>query len=155
MNFLSTITKSLRRWLRIYLSAELSPLSIEIARRPRRGHQEVWSEAACPAGSKGISSAKRSHKIASFLFAVIERFGKPIAPSPPQRPVILPGNCDRAVRGAVQDRAERMATATIQILTARAKMTTTELWPQLVEMYRDEIADVERQRAGETRLQDE
>ena len=60
MNFLSTITKSLRRWLRIYLSAELSPLSIEIARRPRRGHQEVWSEAACPAWSKGISSAKRS-----------------------------------------------------------------------------------------------
>jgi len=56
---------------------------------------------------------------------------------------------------AVQDRAERMATATIQILTARAKMTTTELWPQLVEMYRDEIADVERQRAGEIRLQDE
>jgi hypothetical protein len=56
---------------------------------------------------------------------------------------------------AVQDRAERMATATIQILTARPKMTTTELWPQLVEMYRDEIADIERLRAEEIRPQDE
>ena len=55
---------------------------------------------------------------------------------------------------AVQDRAERMATATIQILTARPKTTTAELWPQLVEMYRDEIADIERMRAAEIRLQD-
>jgi hypothetical protein len=47
MNFLSTKTKSLRRWLRIHL-------------RPRRGYQKVWSEAACPARSKGISSVKRS-----------------------------------------------------------------------------------------------
>jgi len=47
-----------------------------------------------------------------------------------------------------------MATATIQILTARPKTTTAELWPQLVEMYRDEIADIERMRAAEIRLQD-
>jgi hypothetical protein len=40
---------------------------------------------------------------------------------------------------AFQDRAERMATATIQIITAKAKTTTTELWLQLVEMYRDEL----------------
>jgi hypothetical protein len=33
MNFSSTITKSLRRRLRIHPSAELSPLSIEEARR--------------------------------------------------------------------------------------------------------------------------
>jgi len=57
--------------------------------------------------------------------------------------------------GAVQDRAERMATATIQLLTARRKMTTTDLWPQLVAMFRDEIVDVERLRAEETRLPDE
>ena len=77
MNFLSTITKSLRRWLRIHLSAELSPLSIEIARRPRRGYQEVWSEAACPARSKGINSVKRSRL-------------------PPRR--LRSDNCDRAAR---------------------------------------------------------
>ena len=56
---------------------------------------------------------------------------------------------------AVQDRAERMATATIQILTARQKVTTTELRSQLVEMYRDEIADIERLRTEEIRLKDE
>jgi hypothetical protein len=48
-----------------------------------------------------------------------------------------------------------MATATIQIVTARRKTTTTELRSQLVEMYRDEIADIERLRAEEIRLQDE
>jgi len=63
MNFLSTITKSLRRWLCIHPPAELSPLSIVKARRTRRGYQQVWSEPACPASalrSEGISSAKRS-----------------------------------------------------------------------------------------------
>jgi hypothetical protein len=56
---------------------------------------------------------------------------------------------------AVQDRAERMATATIQILIARPKMTTTVLWSQLVEMYRDELADDARQRDEEILHQDE
>ena len=62
---------------------------------------------------------------------------------------------DRRAPPAVQDRAERMATATIQIICAKPKTTTTELRSQLVEMYRDEIADIERQRAREVRLQDE
>src|SRR6516164_1390697 len=63
MNFLSTITKSLRRWLRIHHPAELFPLSKEKARRPLHGYQELWSEAACPANaprSEGINSVKRS-----------------------------------------------------------------------------------------------
>jgi hypothetical protein len=95
MNFLSTITKSLRRRLCIHPPAELFRLSKEKARSLRCGYQEVSASAL---RSEGISSAKRSHRIAGFLSAVIEHFGKSIAPSPqPQRPVILPsGNCHRA-----------------------------------------------------------
>jgi hypothetical protein len=63
MNLFSTITKSLRRWLRVHPPGELSPLSIE--KRPRRGHQEAWSETTCAASvpmTEGLSSstAKRS-----------------------------------------------------------------------------------------------
>ena len=63
MNFSSTITKSLRRWLRIHPPAALFPLSKEKARRLRCGYQEVWSNAARPASAlrrEDISSAKRS-----------------------------------------------------------------------------------------------
>jgi hypothetical protein len=49
----------------------------------------------------------------------------------------------------VQDRAERMATSILQILTAKPKTTTCELRPQFVAMLRDEIADIERQIAGD------
>jgi hypothetical protein len=56
---------------------------------------------------------------------------------------------------AIQDRAERMATATIQIICAKSETTASELWPQLVEMYRDELAGDARQRAEEIRLQDD
>jgi len=73
----SSSKKSWRQWPRIHPAAELSHLWIEKARRPRRGYQEVWSDAACPTSalrSEGISSAKQ----------------------PPRR---LPsGNCDRAAR---------------------------------------------------------
>src|SRR5262249_14276399 len=77
MNFLSTITMSLRRLLRLHPPPELFPLSEEKARRPRRGYQEAWSDAAYPTSAlrrEGISSAKQ----------------------PPRR---LPsGNCDRDAR---------------------------------------------------------
>ena len=144
MNFLSTITKSLRRWLCIHPPAELSPLSIVKARRTRRGYQQVWSEPACPASalrSEGINSAKRSHRIASFLSGVIERFGKPIAPSPPpQRPVILPsGNCDRAAR---------VTTALLQIILS-SSTPRSGLRQHVEELLRDEFADVERQAAAD------
>ena len=134
----SSSKKSWRQWLRIHPAAELSHLWIEKARRPRRGYQEIWSEAASPTSalrSEGISSAKRSHKIASFFSAVIERFG-PIAPSPPQRPVILPsGNCDRAAR---------VTTALLQIIFSPSA-PRSGLRQHVEEVLRDEFADIERQ----------
>jgi hypothetical protein len=65
MRFFSNIAKPLRRWLRIHPPAELSPLSMEKARRSRRAHQEAWSETTFAASVpmiEGLSSstAKRS-----------------------------------------------------------------------------------------------
>jgi len=140
----SSSKKSWRQWPRLHPAAELSHLWIEKARRPRRGYQEVWSEAACPASalrSEGINSAKRSHRLASFLSGVIERFGEPIAPSPPpQRPVILPsGNCDRAAR---------VTTALLQIILS-SSTPRSGLRQHVEELLRNEFADIERQAAAD------
>jgi hypothetical protein len=56
---------------------------------------------------------------------------------------------DRSAPLAIQDRAERIATAILQILTAQPKITTSELRPRFVAMLRDEIAEIERRVAGD------
>jgi hypothetical protein len=121
MNFLSTITKSLRRLLRIHPPAELFPLSKEKARRPHRGYQEVWSDAACPTSalrSEGISSVKRSQL-------------------PPRR--LRSGNCDRAAR---------VTTALLHIILS-SSTPPSGLRQHVEELLRDEFADIKRQAAAD------
>jgi hypothetical protein len=53
----------------------------------------------------------------------------------------------------MQDRAERIATAILQLITAKPKTSTTELHQQLTPMIRDEIVEIEREIASNIHLQ--